>query len=321
FGQQLLVGGNRHKRVADFVGEPVGHVFDQAQVGGFNFQAVQLFGLRMVFDDQERRVGNAGAVALEGDDRDLVHRIGGIGRRIGERSDRRAGFEDLINPAAEHLGKVAELEFVAPPAGPREIPARNLVGMEDGQVAANDDTAVAQFVQDVDHHLVVAGQLVMEPNVANRQSQRFEQVKHQFQFRVGERIAGQTPMKRRDADQSFAIQNRNGHLNSQQFKFLLDFLVALHLAVVSPQDAPLAIEVSADAGFEAQLKVLQQTGRNAHGANGAQPPVLRAGRGFAEAGRELAQKHDRAVYADDFAQQEQELLEQSLGIQRMSQNT
>src|SRR3989454_8723239 len=106
--------------------------------------------------------------------------------------------------------------------------------MEDGQVAANHDTAAAQFMQDVYHHLVVAGQLVMEPNVANRQSQRFEQVENQFQFGVGERIAGQTPVERRDANQSFAIQNRNGHLNPQQFKLLLDFQVALHFTVISP---------------------------------------------------------------------------------------
>jgi len=74
--QQLLVGGNWHKRVGDLVGEPVGHVFDQAQIGGFDFEAGSCSDCAMVFDDQERRVGNAGAVALEGDDRDLVHRIG-----------------------------------------------------------------------------------------------------------------------------------------------------------------------------------------------------------------------------------------------------
>ena len=197
----------------------------------------------------------------------------------------------------------------------------DIVIADQRQIGPDAQAAFPGGVQDADHHLVVARQLVVEPNVANRQSQRFEQVENQFQFGVGERIAGQAPIERRNADQSFAIQNRNGHLNPQQFKFLLDFQVALHVGVISPQDAPLAIEVSADAGFEAQLKVLQQTGGQAHGANGAQPPVLRAGRGFAEAGRELAQKHDRAVYADDFAQQEQELLEQSLGIQRMSQNT
>src|SRR6266568_4430977 len=144
--------------------------------------------------------------------------------------------------------------------------------MEDCQAAANHDTAAAHFMQYVYHHLVVARQLVMEPNVANRQSQRFEQVENQFQFGVGERIAGQTPIKRRNANQSFAIQNRNGHLNPQQFKFLLDFQVSLHVAVLSPQDAPLPIEMSADAGLEAQLEVLQQTGGKAHGANGAEPP-------------------------------------------------
>src|SRR2546425_5277159 len=107
-------------------------------------------------------------------------------------------------------------------------------------------------MQDVYHHLVVARQLVMEPNVANRQSQRFEQVENQLQFGVGERIASQTPIERRDANQGFAVQNRDGDLNPEQFKFLLDFQVALHFAVFSPQDASLAIEVSADAGLEAQ---------------------------------------------------------------------
>src|SRR6266581_5783785 len=187
--------------------------------------------------------------------------------------------------------------------------------MEDGQVAANHDAAAAQFMQNVHHHLVVAGQLVMEPDVADRQPQRFKQVENQFQFGVGERIAGQTPIKRRDANQRFTVQDRNGDLNPEQFKFLLNFQVVLHFTVLSTQDAPLAIEVSADAGLEAQLKVLQQTGGKAHGANGAQPPVFRTGRRLAEAGSGLAQKHHRTVYADNFAQQEQELSEQSLGIQ------
>src|SRR6266568_4083296 len=178
--------------------------------------------------------------------------------------------------------------------------------MEDCQAAANHDTAAAHFMQYVYHHLVVVRQLVMEPDVANRQSQRLEQVENQFQFGIGERIAGQTPIERRDANQSFAIQNRNGHLNPQQFKLLLDFQVALHFTVIAPQDAPVAVEMCANAGFEAQLKVLQQTGGKAHGANGAQPPVLLPGRGFTEDGGGLAQKHDRAVYADDFAQKEQE---------------
>ena len=52
--QQLLVRGERHHRVADFVGEAVGHGLDQAQVGGLDFQALQLLALGQVFGHQQR---------------------------------------------------------------------------------------------------------------------------------------------------------------------------------------------------------------------------------------------------------------------------
>ena len=49
-GEQLLVRGERHHGVADFVREPVGHGLDQAQIGGLDLEPAQLFALRQVVD-------------------------------------------------------------------------------------------------------------------------------------------------------------------------------------------------------------------------------------------------------------------------------
>ena len=72
-GQQLLVRGERDHGIADFMGEPIGHGFDQAQIGGLNLEAAQLFALGAVFDHQQGGSGQAGLLPLERDDIDVVN--------------------------------------------------------------------------------------------------------------------------------------------------------------------------------------------------------------------------------------------------------
>ena len=84
--EQLLVRGERDDGVADFVREPVGHGFDEPQIGGLDFQMPQLFGLREVFRGEKARNGHGGIAALERHDGDVVNRAGGIFRLVTERS-------------------------------------------------------------------------------------------------------------------------------------------------------------------------------------------------------------------------------------------
>ena len=78
--QQLLVGGERHQRVADFMRQAVGHGFHQTQIGSLDFQASQLLALRQVFRHQQRGARQAGLLPLERNDIDVVN---GAGRSSG----------------------------------------------------------------------------------------------------------------------------------------------------------------------------------------------------------------------------------------------
>ena len=57
---------------------------------------------------------------------------------------------------------------------PPKVPPRRLVCVQHFQVAADDDARAAQFAQHVGHHLVVAGELVVQPDVAEREADLFE---------------------------------------------------------------------------------------------------------------------------------------------------
>ena len=82
FREQLLVGGQRHQCVADFVREPVGHVFDEAQVGGLDFQAAQLLDLGEIIGGQQRGHGHGGISALKRHHADVVNRARQIFRLV-----------------------------------------------------------------------------------------------------------------------------------------------------------------------------------------------------------------------------------------------
>ena len=71
FGEQLLMRGERHHGVADFMREPVGHGLDHAQIGGFNFEPAQLLALCQIVHHEEDRGGERRILALERGDRDV----------------------------------------------------------------------------------------------------------------------------------------------------------------------------------------------------------------------------------------------------------
>ena len=189
------------------------------------------------------------------------------------------------------------------------------------KIAADDDAGAAEFAQDVGHHFVVAGQLVVQPDVLDGQAELFEQVENQLQFGIDQRFAGDAPVKDGHAQDRFAVEDGHGHLGAQQFEFLLRFRVVAGLVAVAPQNAAEPEELAADAGFEREFEMLQQARRTDRWRR------RRAGGGFRPAERRLqreleglAQENRRAVDAEDFAQQQQELLEHALGIERMGQD-
>ncbi len=143
--------------------------------------------------------------------------------------------------------------------------ARGLVRVEHLQVAPDDDAGAAQFAQHVGHHLVVAGKLVVQPDVAEREADLFEQVENQFQLDVHQRFAGDAPVKNGDADNRPAVGNGHGDLRAQQFKFLLRLDVGARLVAVAAQNAAEPGNLAADAGIQRQFKMFEQAGRKADG--------------------------------------------------------
>ena len=67
-----------------------------------------------------------------------------------------------IGEFAKNLGQIAEFQFSAA-AGTGKETACGFVGMKDVQVAADDDARAAQLTENVRHHLVIGGQLIMQP--------------------------------------------------------------------------------------------------------------------------------------------------------------
>ena len=200
------------------------------------------------------------------------------------------------------------------------MPARGLVGVQHLQVAPDDDARAAQFAQHVGHHFVVSGKLVVQPDVAEREADLFEQVENQFQLDVDERFAGDAPVKNGDADDAFAVGNRHGDLRAQQFKFLLRLGVGAGLVAVAAQNPTEFGKLAADAGVEREFKMFEQAGRNPDGRGGAQPAAVFGRKHFVQRRNRAVQKNRGAVDAQDFAQQQQELFQHRLGVQRVRED-
>ena len=318
--EQLLVRGERHHGVADFVREAVGHGLDEAQVGGLDLQLLQLLGLREVVGGEQRGNRHGGIAALKRHDADAVNGAGRIFRLVAERPDGRAGFQHLINFCAERLRQVAEFQFAGALVFPAKMAARGLVGVQHLQVAPDDDAGAAQFAQHVGHHLVVAGELVVQPDVAEGEADLFEQVENQFQFDVHERLAGDAPVKHGHAGDGFAVGNGHGDLRAQQFKFLLRLDVGARLVAVAAQNASEPGKLAADAGVQRQFKMFEQAGGKADGGRGAEPAAVFRRQRLGERRDRAVEENGGAVDAQDFAEEQQELFQHRLGVQRMRQD-
>ena len=97
--------------------------------------------------------------------------------------------------------------------------------MQQRQVGADDDTSAAQVAQNVLHHGMAVGQLVMQPDILDGHADLFEQMKDERQFLVVQRLPGDASVEDGHAHERFAIEHRHGHLRPQQLELLLDLQI------------------------------------------------------------------------------------------------
>ena len=131
-------------------------------------------------------------------------------------------------------------------------------------------------------------------------------MKHQFQFAIGDGLAGDTSIEGGHAEQGLAVEDGDGNLGSEQFKFFLDLHVVAGFASFAAKDAAFAEKMSADAAFEGELEVFEQAGGQPDGAGGAETTVVGDDR-CSQVGGGLAQEDRGPVDSEDLAQEEEEL--------------
>jgi len=122
--------------------------------------------------------------------------------------------------------------------------------MEHPEVAPDDDARAAEFAQHIRHHFVVAGELVMQPDVAQGQAHLFEQPEDQLQLGIDQGFAGDAAVENGDAHNVFAVEDGHGDLGAEQFKFLLGLGIGAGFVAVAAEDAAQPDELSTDAGLE-----------------------------------------------------------------------
>ena len=79
-----------------------------------------------------------------------------------------------------------------------------------------------------------------------------------------------------------AAGDGHGDLRAEQFKFLLRLAIRARLVAVAAEDAAQPGDLRADAGIQRQLKMFQQTVREADGRRRAQPPAVFGRHDFGE---------------------------------------
>ena len=167
---------------------------------------------------------------------------------------------------------------------------------------------------------MAAEQLAVKPDVFDGKPDFFEQVEYEFEFGVVERFAGDVAVENGDADDGFPIQNGQGYLAAQEFKFPLGLGILPGFVTVPAQNPAQPRYLFGDAGFEGQFKVVQQFWNDADGAGGFEPTGFRRSGAAVHPVIRLAEKNGGTVDAEHFAQLEQKLFEHGLGIQRVRED-
>ena len=72
----------------------------------------------------------------------------------------------------------------------------------------------------------------------------------QLQFRIDERFAGDAAIKDGNAENRFAVEDRNSYLRAEQLKFFLALQVLANFFPVAAQDSAKAKDMAANAAFQ-----------------------------------------------------------------------
>ena len=159
----------------------------------------------------------------------------------------------------------------------------------------------------------------MQPDVLHSQPELLKQPVNQFQFRIDQGFAGDARVEDRHTQQRLAVHDRHGHLAAQQLELLASLGVVARFLALQFQNPAEPDELAANAGFEREFKMLEQTAGESQGANRPQTPAFLACL-LGEGRRGRAHEDDRAVDAHDLAKHQQKLPQHRLGIEGMGED-
>ena len=318
--EELLVCGERDEGIADLVGEVLGHGFHEPQVGRLDLQLAGALVIAHVFEDEQRGIRVRRALCFEGGNLDAEGRVRRVRELILKGCAADAALDGGEDEAAELLREVGEFELRLAGAVAEDEMLRGCVGVEGGEIAADDDAAAAEMAEDVGDHRVVGVELVVQPGVADGEADLLEHVEDERQLFVRVGFAGQPLVEDGDAEQRLAVEDGDGHMRAEELEFLGDLAAGLRLVAARAEDAALAVQVAADARAEREREVLEHALVEADGAAGAQPAVVRRERAVAQDARGFPQEDNRAIHTDDLAQEQEELLQQRAGIEAVRED-
>jgi hypothetical protein len=130
--------------------------------------------------------------------------------------------------------------------------------VNDGKVAAHHNAGAAQLAKNLGKDAMIAGQLVIQPDVFHRQPQFLQQMKNKFQFPIDQRFTGHPAIESGYSDERFPVEHGDGNFHAEEFEFLLHFAIVTHFIAVPPKNAAMLKQVTADASLERELKMFQQ---------------------------------------------------------------
>ena len=168
----------------------------------------------------------------------------------------------------------------------------------------------------------LSGELVVQPDVAERQADLFEQMENQFQFGVDQRFAGDAAVENGDADNAFRGRESGTATCAPSSSNSFCASASARASSLSRRKIrPSSDKLAADAGIQRQFKMFEQAGRKADGGRGAQAGGRLPARGASASGAHgRFRKMAARLTLRDFAEKQQELFQHRLGVQRMGQD-
>ena len=267
FREELGVNLDGDEGVFEFVGEAGGEAGEEFFVGEFAFVGLLEFGFGEVFEEGDgdealadaEAGGEAGGADVEG--------APGAGEYDFALADFLAGLENFIQSVGD-TGRKA-VGVAADKVGFAEVEkvAGAVVGGEDSVVLADGDDGALGVGEDFGHESLLAGDFGLEVEVADGLGELGEEVVDEFEFFVGEFLAGDFAAEGEGAEELVVVEHGDGDFGAEEFKFAGDLEVVFGGEWVedggAAEDFGFAGKLAADAEVEAEAKMLDDVGGNA----------------------------------------------------------